>query len=143
MRGGSALLRRQITLITVLVATVAFVLIVANVSQFSGPLCLTLCHPAKGVPCHAGNTREARVAAGTFIAISSARLITHPLRAITSSIAQLEEVRDGAPATTGDEKNKSTDIEAVADRIEQLSRQISGGRSQLREARGGLQQILQ
>ncbi|HYJ47342.1 MAG TPA: histidine kinase dimerization/phospho-acceptor domain-containing protein, partial [Pyrinomonadaceae bacterium] len=84
----------------------------------------------------------AAIAAATFIAISSARLITAPLRALTSSIAQLEEVRDGAQAINKPEI-KSTDIEAVADRIEQLSRQIAGDRSQLREARGGLQQILQ
>src|SRR5437764_558573 len=270
MRGGSALLRRQITLITVLVATVAFVLIIANVSQFSRSLVLTLRDQAERVSLQAATAAEgavvsapnvppqqairesqtarsfseavirrgapitslviedqsgatllevpqnasathlpplenlsnssifsrlrqilssdatqyeysrtlvfhgeefarvrltvsiaairkdvwqslltnlllalAAIAAATFIAISSARLITAPLRAITSSIAQLEEVRDGAPATTGDVKIKSTDIEAVADRIEQLSRQIAGDRSQLREARGGLQQILQ
>lgn len=84
----------------------------------------------------------AAIAAATFIAISSARLITAPLRAITSSIAQLEEGQSGASLATKDEKNRSADIEAVADRIEQLSRQIAGDRSQLREARGGLQQIL-
>jgi signal transduction histidine kinase len=270
MRGGSALLRRQITLITVLVATVAFVLIVANISQFSRSLVLTLRDQAERVSLQAATAAEgavvsapnvppqqairesqtarsfseavirrgapitslviedqsgaallevpqnasathlpplenlsnssifsrlrqilssdttqyeysrtlvyhgqefarvrltlsiasirkdvwqslltnlllalAAIAAATFIAISSARLITAPLRAITSSIAQLEEVRDGAPATTSDEKIKSTDIDGVADRIEQLSRQIAGDRSQLREARGGLQQILQ
>jgi signal transduction histidine kinase len=85
----------------------------------------------------------AAIAAATFIAISSARLITAPLRAITSSIAQLEEHRSGVSNEARDEKTSSPDIEAVADRIEQLSRQIAGDRSQLREARGGLQQILQ
>jgi signal transduction histidine kinase len=85
----------------------------------------------------------AAIAAATFIAISSARLITAPLRVITSSIAQLEEGRGKLPSETQNEKIKGTDIEAVTDRIEQLSRQIAGDRSQLREARGGLQQILQ
>jgi signal transduction histidine kinase len=85
----------------------------------------------------------AAIAAATFIAISSARLISSPLRVITSSIAQLEEGQGGIPAETQSQKVRSTDIEAVADRIEQLSRQIAGDRSQLREARGGLQQILQ
>jgi signal transduction histidine kinase len=85
----------------------------------------------------------AAIAAATFIAISSARLITAPLRVITSSIAQLEEGQSGVSAKTPGEKIRSTDIDAVADRIEHLSRQIAGDRSQLREARGGLQQILQ
>ncbi|HKR01659.1 MAG TPA: ATP-binding protein [Pyrinomonadaceae bacterium] len=85
----------------------------------------------------------AAIAAATFIAISSSRLITAPLRAITSSIAQLEGGQDGTLAQREVGRIKSTDIEAVADRIEQLSRQIAGDRSQLREARGGLQQILQ
>jgi signal transduction histidine kinase len=85
----------------------------------------------------------AAIAAATFIAISSARLITAPLRAITSSIAQLEEGQTGISATTAGEKIGKADIATVADRIQQLSRQIAGDRSQLREARGGLQQILQ
>ncbi len=85
----------------------------------------------------------AAIAAATFIAISSARLITAPLRVITSSIAQLEEGQGKLPSEAQNEKIKSTDIEAVTDRIEQLSRQIAGDRSQLREARGGLQQVLQ
>jgi signal transduction histidine kinase/HAMP domain-containing protein len=85
----------------------------------------------------------AAIAAATFISISSARLITAPLRAITSSIAQLEQGQGGISPTTQGEKIKGTDIETVADRIEHLSRQIAGDRSQLREARGGLQQILQ
>lgn len=87
----------------------------------------------------------AAIAAATFIAISSARLITAPLRVITSSIAQLEDRSSraaNASLTETSEKIKSTDIEAVADRIEQLGKQIAGDRSQLREARGGLQQIL-
>jgi signal transduction histidine kinase len=85
----------------------------------------------------------AAIAAATFIAISSARLITAPLRAITSSIAQLEGGRGESSTETQRERVKSADIETVADRIEQLSRRIAGDRSQLREARGGLQQILQ
>jgi signal transduction histidine kinase len=84
----------------------------------------------------------AAIAAATFIAISSARLITAPLRVITSSIAQLEDRSIKSSTDAAPEKIKSTDIEAVADRIEQLGRQIAGDRSQLREARGGLQQIL-
>jgi signal transduction histidine kinase len=83
----------------------------------------------------------AAIAAATFIAISSARLIISPLRVITSSIAQLEEGQ--VTSETQKAKVKSSDIEAVADRMDQISRQIAGDRSQLREARGGLQQILQ
>src|SRR5207253_780992 len=37
---------------------------------------------------------------------------------------------------------QDTDIENVADRIEQISRQIAGDRTELRETRGRLQQIL-
>lgn len=85
----------------------------------------------------------AAIAAATFVAISSVRLVTAPLRVITSSIAQLEEGQAGISPETNGEKVKRTDIESVADRIEQLGRQIAGDRSQLREARGGLQQILQ
>jgi signal transduction histidine kinase len=85
----------------------------------------------------------AAIAAATFMAISSARLITAPLRAITTSIAQLEEDQSGIPTAKKLERIGSADIETVADRIEQLSRQIAGDRSQLRETRGGLQQILQ
>jgi signal transduction histidine kinase len=85
----------------------------------------------------------AAIAAATFVAISSVRLITAPLRVITSSIAQLEEGRGGISPEPKKEKVRSTDIDSVADRIELLSRQIAGDRSQLREARGGLQQILQ
>lgn len=85
----------------------------------------------------------AAIAAATFVAISSNRLITAPLRAISTSIAQLEEGRDSDSVERADNKVRGNDIEAVADRIEQLSRQIAGDRSQLREARGGLQQILQ
>lgn len=85
----------------------------------------------------------AAIAAATFVAISSVRLITAPLRAITSSIAQLEEGQNGVSPAGQNERDRSTDFESVADRIEQLSRQIAGDRSQLREARGGLQQILQ
>ncbi|HEY0321674.1 MAG TPA: ATP-binding protein [Pyrinomonadaceae bacterium] len=86
----------------------------------------------------------AAVAAATFIAISSARLITAPLRAISSTIKRIEQsdarfVESDTPAQarTGD-----ADIESVADRIEQISRQIAGDRTELRETRGRLQQIL-
>ena len=268
MRGGSALLRRQITLITLLVATIAFVLITANIAQLSRSLIASLKDQAEGVSLQAATAAEgaviaspndppqkairesqtartfaeamvrrgapitsiviedqsgtallevpegaaakphptldslanasllprlrqmlstdsaryeysralayqghefgrvrlgvsldsvheeiwqslltnlllalAAIAAATFIAISSSRLITAPLRAISSSIAQLEDgAIASAPASTS---GASADIATVADRIKQLSRQIAGDRSQLREARGGLQQILQ
>jgi PAS domain S-box-containing protein len=82
----------------------------------------------------------AAVAAATFIAISSARLITAPLRAITSTIEQIE--RGGSRPTPDEEKHQSANIDDVADRIEQISRQVAGDRSELRETRGRLQQIL-
>jgi signal transduction histidine kinase len=87
----------------------------------------------------------AAVAAATFIAISSARLITAPLRAISSTIERIE--KSGTPSA-GDSsqpaqtKAKDADIEGVAGRIEQISRQIAGDRTELRETRGRLQQIL-
>lgn len=84
----------------------------------------------------------AAIAAATFIAISSARLITAPLRAITSSIAQLEDGHHEISTEKSVEKTRPTDVETVTGRLRQLSRQIAGDRSQLREARGGLQQIL-
>ncbi|HEV7843109.1 MAG TPA: ATP-binding protein [Pyrinomonadaceae bacterium] len=84
----------------------------------------------------------AAVAAATFIAISSARLITAPLRAISSTIERIEQsdarfAESNAPAQASD-----PDIERVADRIEQISRQIAGDRTELRETRGRLHQIL-
>lgn len=83
----------------------------------------------------------AAITAATFIAISSARLIISPLRAITTSIEQI--ARDHAPAAEiVESKNQSANIESVADRIEQIGKQIAGDRSELREARGRLQQIL-
>lgn len=83
----------------------------------------------------------AAIAAATFIAISSARLIIAPLRAITTSIEQI--ARGEAPISEVSEpQNQGADIEGVADRIEQIGRQIAGDRSELREARGRLQQIL-
>ncbi len=83
----------------------------------------------------------AAIAAATFIAISSARLIITPLRAITTSIEQI--ARGDAPSEQLDEaKNQSASIVSVADRIEQIGKQIEGDRSELREARGRLQQIL-
>jgi signal transduction histidine kinase len=86
----------------------------------------------------------AAVAAATFIAISSARLITAPLRAISSTIEQIEKSggRFNEPARATQTKAKGADIESVADRIEQISRQIAGDRTELRETRGRLQQIL-
>lgn len=83
----------------------------------------------------------AAIAAATFMAISSARLIITPLRAITSSIEQI--ARGDATALRADEsKKQSASIVSVADRIEQIGKQIEGDRSELREARGRLQQIL-
>ncbi|MBC7909008.1 MAG: PAS domain-containing protein, partial [Pyrinomonadaceae bacterium] len=84
----------------------------------------------------------AAIAAATFIAISSARLISAPLRAITTSIEQI--ARGDAPLAAGviETTTRRTDIENVADRIEQIGKQIAGDRSELREARGRLQQIL-
>lgn len=86
----------------------------------------------------------AAVAAATFIAISSARLINAPLRAISSTIERIEQsdarfAQSNAPAPA---KAGDADIERVADRIEQISRQIAGDRTELRETRGRLQQIL-
>lgn len=86
----------------------------------------------------------AAVAAATFIAISSARLITAPLRAISSTIARIEK-SDGGFADSSSlatDKSGGADIERVADRIEQISQQIAGDRTELRETRGRLQQIL-
>lgn len=86
----------------------------------------------------------AAVAAATFIAISSARLITAPLRAISSTIERIErgDARFQESNSTAKERESNTDIERVADRIEQISRQIAGDRTELRETRGRLQQIL-
>ncbi|HEV7842981.1 MAG TPA: hypothetical protein VGO69_04750, partial [Pyrinomonadaceae bacterium] len=86
----------------------------------------------------------AAVAAATFIAISSARLVTAPLRAISSTIERIEK-SDAVFAESeqlAQAKAHDTDIENVADRIEQISRQIAGDRTELRETRGRLQQIL-
>ncbi len=87
----------------------------------------------------------AAIAAATFIAISSARLVTAPLRAITSTIERIEKSDAGGALDSTEvaqAKPQKTNIEAVADRIEQLSRQIAGDRTQLKETRGRLQQIL-
>jgi signal transduction histidine kinase len=83
----------------------------------------------------------AAVAAATFIAISSARLITAPLRAISSTIKQIE-MSDARFHESAGTKARDADIESVADRMEQISRQIAGDRTELRKARGRLQQIL-
>ncbi len=83
----------------------------------------------------------AAIATATFIAISSARLIIAPLRAITTSIEQIARGNSYA-AEAVEAKNQSADIVGVADRIEQIGKQIAGDRSELREARGRLQQIL-
>jgi signal transduction histidine kinase len=86
----------------------------------------------------------AAIALATFIAISSARLITAPLRAISSTIERIEkgDARFADPKQPAQAKAKDADIEGVADRIEQISRQIAGDRTELRETRGRLQQIL-
>jgi signal transduction histidine kinase len=83
----------------------------------------------------------AAIAAATFIAISSARLVIAPLRAITTSIEQIAR-GDVAAAEMLETRERETNIESVADRIEQIGKQIAGDRSELREARGRLQQIL-
>jgi signal transduction histidine kinase len=83
----------------------------------------------------------AAIAAATFIAISSARLIIRPLRAITSSIEQIARGETG-DAGAPESRTQRGDIVGVADRIEQIGKQIAGDRSELREARGRLQQIL-
>lgn len=83
----------------------------------------------------------AAIAAATFMAISSARLVIAPLRAITTSIEQI--ARGGAHVAENTEaKTQDANIESVANRIEQIGKQIAGDRSELREARGRLQQIL-
>ncbi|MBV9210600.1 MAG: PAS domain-containing protein [Acidobacteria bacterium] len=82
----------------------------------------------------------AGVAAATFIAISSARLVIAPLRAITTSIEQI--ARDAHATESPEANSPHANIESVANRIEQIGKQIAGDRSELREARGRLQQIL-
>lgn len=86
----------------------------------------------------------AAAAAATFIAISSARLITSPLRAISNTIERIEKSDDALAANTlpADERARTSDLERVTDRIEQISRQIAGHRTELQETRGRLQQIL-
>jgi signal transduction histidine kinase len=86
----------------------------------------------------------AATTAATFIAISSARLVTAPLRAISSTIERIEQREGGADAApqSAQTKSKDADIERVTDRIEQISRRIAGDRTELRETRGRLQQIL-
>jgi signal transduction histidine kinase len=86
----------------------------------------------------------AALAAAPFIAISSARLITAPLRAISSTIEQIEKSdgRFSEPDRAAQTRSEHADIEGVANRIEQISRQIAGDRTELRETRGRLQQIL-
>jgi signal transduction histidine kinase len=83
----------------------------------------------------------ASIAAALFIAVVSARLISTPLRAITSSIEQLEQHHYQLP-DAGSAGAKSNYIDLVAGRIEQIGRQIAGDRTELREARGRLNQIL-
>jgi signal transduction histidine kinase len=83
----------------------------------------------------------AAIAAATFTAISSARLITAPLRAISSTIERIEK-SDTRFLESKTAVDSDHDIERVADRIEQISRQIAGERTELLETRGRLQQIL-
>ena len=76
-----------------------------------------------------------------FVAILSARLLASPLRLITSSIQQLE--LPGATAGPTDlEREPINHIDALADRIQQIGRQVAGDRSELVEARERLQQIV-
>lgn len=83
----------------------------------------------------------AAIAAATFIAISSARLVIAPLHAITTSIEQIAR-GDAHAAEIPEAGEQGANIESVANRIEQIGKQIAGDRSELREARGRLQQIL-
>ena len=84
----------------------------------------------------------AAIAAATFIAISSARLVTSPLRAISSTIERIEKSDAAFAEQPQPVQAKAHDIERVTDRIEQISRQIAGDRTELRETRGRLQHIL-
>src|SRR5215212_544594 len=63
MKGSSALLRRQITLITLLVATVSFVLICANLAQLSRSLVASVREQAERVSLQAATAAEAAVVA--------------------------------------------------------------------------------
>src|SRR4051812_42076119 len=63
MKGGSALLRRQIALITLLVATVSFVLISANIAQLTRSLVSSLRDQAERVSLLAATTAEGAVIA--------------------------------------------------------------------------------
>jgi signal transduction histidine kinase len=84
----------------------------------------------------------AAIAAALFTAISSARLITAPLQALTISIKQIEKNHDLASEKDQQETAKGDYIERVADRIEQMGKQIAGDRNELQQARGRLHQIL-
>src|SRR4029453_6330710 len=63
MKGGSALLRRQIALITLLVATVSFVLISANVAQLTRALVSSLRDQADRISLQAATAAETAVIA--------------------------------------------------------------------------------
>jgi hypothetical protein len=63
MKGSSALLRRQITLITLLVATVAAVLICTNLAQLTRSLVASIREQAERVSLQAATVAEAAVIA--------------------------------------------------------------------------------
>src|SRR5215211_3384064 len=95
MRGGSALLRRQITLITLLVAAVSLVLIAANIAQLTRSLVASLRDQAERVTLQAATAVEAAVVAAPD---------EPPERAVGESQAAREfaeaVVRRGAPITS-------------------------------------------
>src|SRR3954468_19468074 len=95
MRGGSALLRRQITLITVLVATVAFVLIAANVSQFSRSLVLTLRDQAERVSLQAATAAEGAVVTAPTVPPQQAIRESQTARTFGEAV-----IRRGTPITS-------------------------------------------
>jgi signal transduction histidine kinase len=84
----------------------------------------------------------AAIAAAMFIAISSARLIAAPLKAISSSIEEIGHGDEMTAPVLPQRLTRNADFATVADRLAQLRQQIDGNRSELRETRGRLQQIL-
>jgi signal transduction histidine kinase len=83
----------------------------------------------------------AGIALALFVAILSTRLLNTPLKLITSSIQQLE-LPGATPVEADLGKEPINQIDALADRIQLISRQVAGDRSELVEARERLQQIV-